>query len=105
MRRIRRGEMRCKDCKHWGAGDKCATRLPYSLQSPIENRTVETEVDDWSEDTDPCVMPEGYVKVCCNPAISFYTVPAPGAATVVDGSEYTASLLTTEDFGCTLFEK
>lgn len=46
------------------------------------------------------------VKYCKSPKITFYERPVESdGATVVDGSQYHAAIITGPDFGCVLWQK
>lgn len=45
------------------------------------------------------------VGVCTSPHVLFYERPTKNGATVMDGSQYMARLVTGEDFGCVLHEE
>jgi len=92
-------ERLCKTCKHW-------------------QREKDDGYDDIVNPPDPATFDKDYdateemirakwghvVRHCKHPKIVFYQRPEINAAAVVDGSNYTASLLTGEQFGCVLHE-
>lgn len=90
----------CETCKFWQLDNEDRTYLhpivfPYHPGKDFEQCQTEEEV----------VAAFGYrVRYCTNPKIVFYQRPEINAATVVDGSEYRAALLTAEKFGCVLHE-
>lgn len=89
----------CKTCRHWqiGKDDRYSTILfPYRPDKDWEQCETEAEV----------VAVYGYrVRRCHHPKLLFYQRPERHAAAVCDGSEYKASLVTAEDFGCVLHER
>lgn len=86
----------CKTCKHWQQ-DK---RRDCTICFPYHPGTL-----DQLEDEDAVVALFGHrVRECKHPKVLFYQRPEIDGAAVVDGSEYAASLLTAEQFGCVLHE-
>lgn len=94
--------MNCKNCKHW--------LLPSEDES-WGNDDVAFSV--WSdEDRWHVRMTEekqrelhGHAtRYCKSPKLLFYERPENGGATVCDGSQYMANLITSENFGCVNFE-
>ena len=80
----------CKTCKHW----KIPSDEYYNeIVTPHDSDTFE-----------PMEMPF-QVRFCTSPKITFYERPVESnGATVCDGSNYDADLITAEDFGCVLWE-
>ena len=79
--------MKCKSCKWWYNDSKiyiCA-----DIIAPLDPDTFE-----------PMILP--FEVNCCNcPKITFFERPVESdGATVVDGSQYRANLITAPDFGC-----
>lgn len=85
-------EMKCKNCRYWGnlKGEEGRLSEYYSPTDP---------------DTFEPMASEFKVKHCTNPKLLFCERPLDkNGFSVVDGSNYFASLITAEDFGCVLFE-
>lgn len=87
---------RCKTCKWWQLGEGRYDSLMFPLD-PATYRRPESE--------DEVKAKYGFlVRNCEHPKVVFYERPQHDGATVCDGSEYDAHLLTAEDFGCVLHE-
>lgn len=87
----------CKTCKHWQEGKDFPE---CNITRPVHPGTV-TRVKDEAE----AVAVFGYaVRECSHPKVLFFQRPEIDGATVCDGSEYAACLLTAEQFGCVLHE-
>ena len=93
--------MRCSSCKYWlmpndneyFGNEECA-----APRNPLDEFTY---VKDMSEQRKLF----GYATCYCrHPNVRFFERPNKNGACVVDGSKYMASLITGEDFGCTLHE-
>ena len=81
---------RCAECKHWNIhkDDHGYEGILFDID-PITYENVG----------------EPKAKYCKSPKISFYETPCFGGASVVDGSQYKAELITSPDFGCVNFEE
>jgi hypothetical protein len=81
----------CKTCKHWvsdGDSDFRADMRASQVCQPVDPDTYEP-------------MALGYeVRKCESPLLRWFETPGPGEASLVDGSDYYAALLTGERFGC-----
>lgn len=82
--------MRCADCKHWiiPEDDYGYEGIMYAIDPVTYDKVGEPKA-----------------KYCKSPKVSFYETPCFGGASVVDGSQYRAELLTSPDFGCVNFEE
>ena len=76
--------MRCQTCRWWTPADDY-----NEIAHPL----------DPTNDYLPMAMPFE-VRLCKSPKLLFYERPAIDGGTVVDGSQYKASLLTGPEFGC-----
>lgn len=96
---VARNLPRCETCRWWtGIGDDDIGREINLIRPwhPVTyQRFSEAESHELFGHT---------VRICQNPKILFYQRPAADGAAVVDGSEYRASLITGESFGCILHE-
>lgn len=90
--------MYCETCKHWVL-DKMDEYnemiFPYKPHQDYEQCETEEEAAQYFGNR---------VRRCRNPNLLFYQRPTATQATVVDGSQYRAELLTGEKFGCINFE-
>ena len=82
---------KCKTCKHWIAPGNDDFQAGY-ICHPVDPDTYE-----------PMAMPFE-VRMCESPKIVFFErSPDSTGISLIDGSEYYASMLTGEDFGCVNF--
>ena len=81
--------MKCKNCKYWEIKDDEL----HEFDDITNDRKSDYEI----------IMP-AVRKYCKSPKVLFYQRPDLDGACVVDGSQYTASLITGPDFGCVNFE-
>ena len=93
--------MNCKDCKWWQVASG-NMEADWGLREP-GSRRVEFVEDGQS-------LRELYgvgwdVRYCLSPKLKFYEYPAEDGASVKDGSEYWAALVTAPLFGCVNFEE
>ena len=89
--------MKCRDCKHWCDAEKDGNEADgydhyEGLRFDLHPTTYEK-------------IGKAKAKYCRSPNILFYESPAANQATVVDGSQYRAALITGPEFGCVNFEK
>lgn len=87
---------KCKTCKHWF--------IPTQYINSIDVAAPRDPIT-WESVTEEVKQRElfGYATQYCNsPKLVFFVRPDKDGATVVDGSEYSASMITGEDYGCTL---
>lgn len=88
----------CLTCKYW-QNSKSAVRYGSITNPPdpatyVECKTEEETKKKW-----------GFLVRCCeHPKVVFYERPEINGAAVVDGSNFSATLLTAEGFGCVLHE-
>lgn len=79
---------RCSTCKHWRAPE-------HDGHTELVCSPIDTD-GDWL----PMPMPFE-VRRCASPKLQMFERPlTPDAASVVDGSNYRAALVTGPDFGC-----
>lgn len=84
---------KCKNCKHWTPPAADDSWRETEICKPSDPETFE-----------PMVMPFE-VRICKSPKMLFCERPVESNGTAVaDGSDYFASLMTGEDFGCINFE-
>jgi hypothetical protein len=96
--------MNCKNCIHW--------KLPkesefFGAEECAMPRNPASEDFDWEyiDDENEQRRLFGHAtKFCRSPKVKFYERPDKSGACVADGSQYMASLITGEDFGCVNFE-
>lgn len=88
----------CKTCKWWLLGEE-----PDRYDSVIFPADPVTHEQEFDEEKNAAKWGHR-VRRCHHPRVLFYQRPDRDAAAVCDGSEYAASLLTGEDFGCVLHE-
>ena len=97
----------CKTCKFWqppseeemGGGEYESVLFPEELDywDGPDKSNKDREVR--------AVELTGFaVRFCKHPKMYFYRRPLRDGVAVVDGSEWSASMLTGEDFGCVLHE-
>ncbi len=80
---------RCKTCKHWNTGEKYGTGASFGL-GRCEAAPMFWESTEWKDDGDGRA----------------WTAEAENkTAFVQDGSDYSASLYTKAEHGCTMHEK
>ena len=89
--------MRCRDCKYWldtERDDNDADGYDHyqSLRFDLHPSTYEK-------------VGKVKAKYCGSANLLFYQSPGANQATVVDGSQYKAALITGPEFGCVNFEK
>ena len=85
----------CCDSCQWWLEQKNTYNDVINSWHPGTYKRIETEEEQ--------INVYGYrVRYCKNPKIVFYQRPDEDGATVMDGSEYKAELLTAEKFGCKL---
>lgn len=88
----------CGTCRHWLIRD----------EEDRENRVIfpyHPVTYEQPEDEAEAAKLYGHrARVCHSPKVLFYQRPAIDGAAVMDGSEYRASLITGEQFGCVLHE-
>lgn len=84
---------RCKTCKHWTRPSDTAGRFIDEMCKPIDQDTYEP-------------MNRGFeARVCQQPTQTFCETPVErDGFGLADGSDYTATLVTAEDFGCVRHE-
>ena len=83
----------CSTCKHWVLDKDDRYNSLISPEDPVTYEHEETE--------EAIAAKWGHaVRRCRCPKITFYQRPERDGATVCDGSEYMAELLTGQDFGC-----
>jgi len=91
---------RCKTCKHWVLqedGEPCAGD---DIISPPDPDSYDRE-----EGEEAIAARWGHnVRFCRHPKLLYYQRPDKNGMTVVDDEECFAALLTSEDFGCVLWE-
>ena len=88
---------RCVTCKWWLEEEDRYNSI-VNPPDPVTYDQCETEEEiraKWGHT----------VRHCKHPKILFYQRPEIDAAAVMDGSEYMARLLTSEQFGCVLHER
>jgi len=82
--------MYCKNCKFW-----ITTKEYHTIINPEDPDTFEIMKNLPFE-----------VRYCKSPKITFYERPIEdNGATVIDGSQYKAALITAPKFGCVQFQK
>lgn len=85
---------KCKNCKHWDVfRDEEGIEDTHHYSGLLYDRDADLEQ----------ILP-AVRKVCNSPKTVFYERPDLDGAAVVDGSEYSASLITGPDYGCVNFE-
>ena len=87
----------CATCRYWQEDEERRYHSVINPPDPVTYEQCKTEEEiaaKWGH----------RVRYCAHPKILFYQRPEIDAAAVVDGSEYDASLLTAEQFGCVLHE-
>lgn len=93
---------RCKTCRWW---DSTASEIEWI---PARNILQPHDPIEYTEADTPEKVKAlfGYnVGLCKSPKVLFYEFPSRDGACVVDGSQYAASLVTAEEFGCVLHEE
>ena len=92
----------CSACRWWQLDESDSY---HDIVSPYDPVTYD-QIDPTEEGGEAKIAEKfGHaVRRCRCPGITFYQRPARDGATVCDGSEYKADLITGPDFGCTLFE-
>jgi hypothetical protein len=88
----------CKNCKYWILKERDEYSVIIFPFNPITNEHCKTEEE-------AATLFGCRVRRCKNPKLLFYHRPERIGATVVDGSEYHAELITGEEFGCIGFEE
>lgn len=97
----------CQTCKWWKVGEDDLDHVS-NIINPLDHIPIDSEswMDRYNLDEADVKARYGHVmRRCTSPRILFYQRPGIGGACVVDGSNYHASLLTSESFGCTLHEQ
>lgn len=86
----------CMNCRYWKISDHEYSNIVF----PYHPGTFDQVMSEHEE-----VQVFGYrVRYCTHSKVLFYQRPEIDGACVVDGSEYNAALITSERFGCVLFE-
>lgn len=88
----------CSACRWWVLDKDDSYNSLISPYDPVTYKQEEDEAkiaEKWGH----------MVKRCRSPKVTFYERPVKDGATVCDGSEYMAELLTGPDFGCIHFEQ
>jgi hypothetical protein len=86
----------CSTCRHW---DRSEDVRCQSLIHPDHPDTYKALTEQ------EIVKFHGHLLgQCKHPKLLFFNYPEKGAAAVVDGSQYMAALITSEAFGCVLYE-
>ena len=94
--------MKCKNCKHWKLDENDSYNSLVSPHDPASYERIDPTEDGGEE---AIAKKFGHnVRRCRSPKVTFYERPTRDGATVCDGSEYMAELLTGEEFGCIHFE-
>jgi hypothetical protein len=86
-------KMTCSTCRWWVLDKNDSYNSLISPEDPVtyeQEKTEEAIATKWGH----------VVRRCRCPKITFYQRPERDGATVCDGSEYMAQLLTGPDFGC-----
>ena len=81
-----------KDGEYFGAIECAAPRDPLKEWEYIKDAEKQRKMFDYA------------TAYCTHPNVKFYERPEKNGACVADGSEYKASLITGEDFGCNMHE-
>ena len=88
----------CKECKHWEIKED----VVWNYAELTRGRDID-DYDILTEEESKKMF--GYnVRFCESPKLKFWERPAENEATVIDGSQYQARLLTAENYGCVNFE-
>lgn len=86
---------RCATCRYWQTDAAVVQREcgwnARNLLTPLRDASLY----DVGKNEDPVV------GACTSPKLLAFSRPSEGEASVIDGSEYQATLVTTGSFGCT----
>ena len=88
----------CLTCRFWMLDEQDCYEGLISPRDPVDY----SQIDPTEEGGEEKVAAKwGHaVRRCKSPKVTFYQRPEKDGATVIDGSEYMAQLLTGPDFGC-----
>lgn len=88
---------RCKTCRWWGTASREWEHHTDGFSGRFRNAHIETPLVGHKQRAN--ADPE--VHLCGSPSLRAFIRPCGKTeASVVDGSEYSAELITAEDFGC-----